>query len=115
MNPTNVTEESLDLFICKWYYKITETTNISFYRIRKLREEAKESGTFLIYLYAGDTFTGTEWYTKFKGEICSRFMNLLAPDAMVINLDDESHFESIVIHFRHLEITSLMIMGWMVL
>ncbi|KAL5284335.1 hypothetical protein ACFFRR_006554 [Megaselia abdita] len=50
--------------------------------VHLVREFRKETGNSLLYLYAGDTFTGTEWFTEFKGEICSRFMNLLSPDAM---------------------------------
>lgn len=53
------------------------------YRVRKYREEAKNGGTPVLYLNAGDTYGGTVWYTLFKHNITSAFLNKLQPDAMV--------------------------------
>lgn len=37
-----------------------------------------------IYLNAGDYFQGTLWYSTFRWNITSYFLNLLPADAMVI-------------------------------
>jgi 5'-nucleotidase len=37
-----------------------------------------------IFLNAGDNFQGTLWYTKFKWNVTSQFMNMLPHDALVI-------------------------------
>lgn len=37
----------------------------------------------VLYLNAGDTYTGTPWFMIFKDEIASAFLNLLKPDAIV--------------------------------
>jgi len=54
-----------------------------FSRVRKYRKEAKEGGTSVLYLNAGDTYTGTAWFTIFKDKIASAFLNKLEPDAIV--------------------------------
>lgn len=53
------------------------------FRVRKYREEAKNGGTPVVYLNAGDTYTGTAWFTVFKDNITSAFLNKLEPDAIV--------------------------------
>lgn len=55
------------------------------FRVRKYREEAKNGGTPVLYLNAGDTYTGTAWFTVFKDNITSAFLNKLEPDAIVRN------------------------------
>ncbi|KAH8316328.1 hypothetical protein KR067_005183 [Drosophila pandora] len=52
------------------------------YEVRKYRKEAKEGGTSVLYLNAGDTYTGTAWFTIFKDKIASAFLNKLEPDAI---------------------------------
>ncbi|KAH8400484.1 hypothetical protein KR222_001500, partial [Zaprionus bogoriensis] len=52
------------------------------YLVRKYREEAKNGGTPVLYLNAGDTYTGTAWFTIFKDKIASDFLNKLQPDAV---------------------------------
>jgi 2',3'-cyclic-nucleotide 2'-phosphodiesterase (5'-nucleotidase family) len=37
-----------------------------------------------VFLNAGDNFQGTLWYTKFKWNVTSQFMNMLPHDALVI-------------------------------
>ncbi|XP_072396634.1 protein 5NUC-like isoform X5 [Diabrotica undecimpunctata] len=50
--------------------------------VRKHREAAQNgTGPEVLYLYAGDTFIGTVWYTVHTWNISSTFMNLLSPDA----------------------------------
>ncbi|KAM8711591.1 hypothetical protein ACLKA7_012156 [Drosophila subpalustris] len=52
------------------------------HEVRKYREEAKNGGTPVLYLNAGDTYTGTAWFTVFKDNITSAFLNKLKPDAI---------------------------------
>ncbi|XP_034479576.1 protein 5NUC-like isoform X2 [Drosophila innubila] len=52
------------------------------YEVRKYRAEAKQGGTPVFYLNAGDTYTGTAWFALFKDKIASSFLNILQPDAM---------------------------------
>ncbi|SPP75342.1 protein 5NUC [Drosophila guanche] len=52
------------------------------YEVRKYRKEAADSGTPVFYLNAGDTYTGTAWFTIFKDKIASAFLNKLQPDAI---------------------------------
>ncbi|XP_064542713.1 protein 5NUC-like isoform X2 [Drosophila montana] len=52
--------------------------------VRKYREEAKNGGTPALYLNAGDTYSGTVWFTVFKDEIASTLLNKLQPDAMCL-------------------------------
>jgi len=37
----------------------------------------------VFYLNAGDTYTGTAWFTVYKDKIASAFLNKLSPDAIV--------------------------------
>lgn len=54
------------------------------YVLKEHRKAAESSGqAALLYLNAGDTYTGTPWFTIFKDQIVSEFMNLLKPDAIV--------------------------------
>ncbi|XP_034477247.1 protein 5NUC-like, partial [Drosophila innubila] len=52
------------------------------HEVRRYREEAKKGGTPVIYLNAGDTYSGTAWFTIFKDNITSAFLNKLQPDAI---------------------------------
>ncbi|KAH8280429.1 hypothetical protein KR018_006987, partial [Drosophila ironensis] len=52
------------------------------YEVRKYRKEAAAGGTSVLYLNAGDTYTGTAWFTIFKDKIASAFLNKLQPDAI---------------------------------
>ncbi|KAH8266265.1 hypothetical protein KR038_004163, partial [Drosophila bunnanda] len=52
------------------------------YEVRKFRKEAREGGLPVFYLNAGDTYTGTAWFTIFKDKIASAFLNKLQPDAI---------------------------------
>lgn len=52
--------------------------------VKEARKSAREgSGRQVLFLNAGDTFTGTVWFGVHKAKIAVDFMNLLAPDAMV--------------------------------
>lgn len=51
--------------------------------MRKFRKEAENGGTPVLYLNAGDTYTGTPWFTVFKDNITAAFLNKLQPDAIV--------------------------------
>ena len=37
----------------------------------------------MLFLNAGDTYTGTTWFTLYKDNITAEFLNVLKPDAMV--------------------------------
>ncbi|XP_037947379.1 protein 5NUC-like [Teleopsis dalmanni] len=52
------------------------------YEVRKYRDAAKNGGTPVLYLNAGDTYTGTPWFTVFKDNITAAFLNKLEPDAI---------------------------------
>lgn len=52
-----------------------------FLRIKKHRLEAVTANSNVIYLNAGDTFTGTPWFNIFRSSITSEMMNILKPDA----------------------------------
>lgn len=52
------------------------------HEIRKFRTEAKSSGPPVLYLNAGDTYSGTPWFTIFKDNITAAFLNKLSPDAI---------------------------------
>ncbi|KAH8400579.1 hypothetical protein KR222_007239 [Zaprionus bogoriensis] len=52
------------------------------HEVRRHREEAKNGGMPVLYLNAGDTYSGTVWYKIFKDNITSAFLNKLQPDAM---------------------------------
>ncbi|KAJ6647255.1 Protein 5NUC, partial [Pseudolycoriella hygida] len=52
------------------------------YELKRFREEAKNGGVPVLYLNAGDTYTGTPWYSLYKDKIVTSFLNLLRPDAI---------------------------------
>lgn len=51
--------------------------------LKKYRSEAENGGTGVLYLNAGDTYTGTPWFTLYKDKIVAAFLNKLKPDAIV--------------------------------
>lgn len=51
--------------------------------LKQYRNEAEISGTHVLYLNAGDTYTGTPWFTLYKDKIVAAFLNKLKPDAIV--------------------------------
>lgn len=52
--------------------------------VRKHKKDAEEGRSPpVLYLNAGDTYTGTPWFTIFKENITAAFLNMLKPDAMV--------------------------------
>lgn len=51
--------------------------------VKGYRKEAENDGPAVLYLNAGDTYTGTPWFSIFKDKISAEFMNLLKPDAIV--------------------------------
>lgn len=46
---------------------------------RKFHKEQQE----VLFFNAGDTFTGTVWFSAYKSKICTEFMNILEPDVIV--------------------------------
>lgn len=51
--------------------------------LKEYRKKAEQGGPNVLYLNAGDTYTGTPWFTIYKDKIVSEFMNVLRPDAIV--------------------------------
>ncbi|XP_030560619.1 protein 5NUC-like isoform X2 [Drosophila novamexicana] len=65
--------------------------------VRKYREEAKNGGIAALYLNAGDTYSGTVWFTVFKDQITSTMLNKLHPDAMCLgNHEFDQKIEGLV-------------------
>lgn len=58
-------------------------THVVFFRLKEYRDKAAKGGTPVLYLNAGDTYTGTPWFTLYKDTIVTEFLNLLKPDAIV--------------------------------
>lgn len=53
-------------------------------KVKEFRQKAKKGEIpSVLYLNAGDTYSGTPWFSTYKDEISADFMNLLRPDAMV--------------------------------
>lgn len=52
------------------------------HEIRKYRDEVHRNGLPILYLNAGDTYTGTPWFTIYKDNITAAFLNKLSPDAI---------------------------------
>lgn len=51
------------------------------HEVRRYREEGeKEQGRHVLFLNAGDTFVGSDWYVVHKWKICADFLNALKPD-----------------------------------
>lgn len=56
------------------------------HEVRRYRALAKNGQIpQVLYLNAGDTYTGTPWFSIFKDEIASAFLKMLEPDAIVSN------------------------------
>lgn len=57
------------------------------HEVREYRRRA-DSGEIpkVLYLNAGDTYTGTPWFALYKDEIASDFLKILKPDAIVRSL-----------------------------
>ncbi|EDW01381.1 protein 5NUC [Drosophila grimshawi] len=67
------------------------------YEVRQYREEAKNGGTPVFYLNAGDTYTGTVWFSVFKDKIASAFLNKLQPDAISLgNHEFDKNVEGLI-------------------
>ncbi|XP_060656295.1 protein 5NUC-like isoform X1 [Drosophila nasuta] len=67
------------------------------HEVRTYREEAKNGGTPVLYLNAGDTYTGTAWFTVFKDNITSAFLNKLQPDAISLgNHEFDKNVEGLI-------------------
>lgn len=76
-------EDLPGLLTCKVFHHNLSYSHICF-RIRDVRKQAEASGIPVFYLFAGDMFTGSEWFTTFRSEIAIKFTNILAPDVMTI-------------------------------
>lgn len=56
------------------------------HKVREFRRRADAGETpKVLFLNAGDTYTGTPFFSLFKDEIAAEFLNILKPDAIVSN------------------------------
>ena len=54
------------------------------HEVREYRKRAEDGEIpSVLYLNAGDTYTGTPWFALFKDKIASDFLKILKPDAIV--------------------------------
>lgn len=52
--------------------------------VRQARQDAQTGkGPQVLYLNAGDTYTGTAWFTVHRQDMVIEFLNILKPDAAV--------------------------------
>ncbi|GBP34722.1 Protein 5NUC [Eumeta japonica] len=58
--------------------------------VKEYRAAAAAGGPPVLYLNAGDTYTGTAWFTLYKWRIAADFINALRPDAVCLG---NSEFE----------------------
>ncbi|XP_028162109.1 uncharacterized protein LOC114354053 [Ostrinia furnacalis] len=59
------------------------------YVVKQAREAAASGqGPPVLYLNAGDTYTGTAWFTIYKWKIAAEFINALQPDAVSLGNND---------------------------
>uniref|UniRef100_A0A1Q3FBL0 Apyrase n=1 Tax=Culex tarsalis TaxID=7177 RepID=A0A1Q3FBL0_CULTA len=52
------------------------------HKVREYRAKEANGGLPVLYLNAGDTYTGTPWFAVYKDNITAAFLNLLKPDAI---------------------------------
>lgn len=52
-------------------------------KAREIKKQAKMSGEEVLFLNAGDTYTGSVLFSFFRADITSKFVNLLEFDALV--------------------------------
>lgn len=66
--------------------------------VKQYRQNADKGGSAVLYLNGGDSFTGTPWYSIFRHQVVTDFMNILKPDAMV-SLDIRHIHVIRIVHF----------------
>uniref|UniRef100_A0A182VXJ9 Apyrase n=1 Tax=Anopheles minimus TaxID=112268 RepID=A0A182VXJ9_9DIPT len=52
------------------------------HKVREYRAMEASGGLPVLYLNAGDTYTGTPWFSVYKDNITAAFLNMLKPDAI---------------------------------
>ncbi|XP_061379083.1 protein 5NUC-like isoform X6 [Danaus plexippus] len=52
------------------------------------RKAASGEGPPVLYLNAGDTYTGTAWFTIYKWKVAAEFLNALQPDAVSLGSNE---------------------------
>ncbi|XP_035900904.1 protein 5NUC [Anopheles stephensi] len=52
------------------------------HKVREYRAAEASGGLPVLYLNAGDTYTGTPWFSVYKDNITAAFLNMLKPDAI---------------------------------
>uniref|UniRef100_A0A336KF82 5'-nucleotidase n=1 Tax=Culicoides sonorensis TaxID=179676 RepID=A0A336KF82_CULSO len=97
---TNQCEE-LDKKMNKCYGGFARVANV----IRKHRMNAVNgNGPPVLYLNAGDTYTGTPWFSLSKENITTEFLNILKPEAMSLgNHEFDYGLEHLAPHLQQLK------------
>lgn len=70
------------------------------HEVREYRRRA-DAGEIprVLYLNAGDTYTGTPWFSLYKDKIASDFLKILAPDAIVRRSSTRRNVSKFHFHF----------------
>ncbi|XP_038222525.1 uncharacterized protein LOC119840090 [Zerene cesonia] len=75
-----------------------------FPRVAHVVKEARKAaasgeGPPVLYLNAGDTYTGTAWFTIYKWKIAAEFLNALQPDAVSLGNNEFDEENKSISHF----------------
>lgn len=72
------------------------------HEIRRIKSDV--TGKEVLFLNAGDTYTGTTWFAMYRENITVEFMNALKPDVMVSNKSTYIWLWIMIVHtFNYLE------------
>uniref|UniRef100_A0A1B0DL33 5'-nucleotidase n=1 Tax=Phlebotomus papatasi TaxID=29031 RepID=A0A1B0DL33_PHLPP len=75
-----------------------------FARVSTLVKKYRTENNNVLFLNAGDTYTGTPWFTLYKDVISSELMNILHPDAISLgNHEFDNGVEGLVPFLNHVE------------
>lgn len=61
------------------------------HKVREYRQQEASGGLPVLYLNAGDTYTGTPWFAVYKDNITASFLNILKPDAISLGNHEFDH------------------------
>ncbi|XP_021704325.1 protein 5NUC [Aedes aegypti] len=74
------------------------------HKVREYRSQEAAGGLPVLYLNAGDTYTGTPWFAVYKDNITASFLNILKPDAISLgNHEFDNGVEGIVPFLNEVE------------
>ncbi|XP_019539981.3 protein 5NUC-like [Aedes albopictus] len=74
------------------------------HKVREYRSQEAAGGLPVLYLNAGDTYTGTPWFAVYKDNITASFLNILKPDAISLgNHEFDNGVEGLVPFLNEVE------------